>query len=507
MAATPLNLVGSTMRSRVTVPLAISLTAILAACAEPPPATPDDGVWQGEVPYEWREIRFELTLVDLGTEQPSGSIDVPDLGALGVPVNVTKTADGYQISTPVGATLDATLSATTGELTGHYTGPGTDRTPVTLVRDNAAFQQYAVPKLGADGSPVTAYQYAMPTNRDDGWQTGDLASAGIDEDGLTTFIDDVLAGNRGRLESMLIVRDGVLVLDEYFYGFTADRPHSIQSVTKSVTSLLMGVAIDQGAIDGIDQPVYEFFPEYAGKPWIDQRYPITLRHALTMSAAIDWNESVPYSDPSNSNTAMNATSDWIGYVLDRDQAGQPGEAASYTSGLSILIGGIIKNATGQYVDEFARDTLFKDLSFSNFHWLGAADGTRHTGGGLLVTARDLAKLGQLVLDDGAWRGEQIVSAAWIDESTARQLPLADALDDDSQGYGYQWWHATFAGPNDQSVRAIAGIGYGGQYLLILPTLDAVVVFNAGEYADRGNRYFDLGEAMTGSVLPALMTRP
>ncbi len=301
---------------------------------------------------------------------------------------------------------------------------------------------------------------------------------------------------------MVIAKGGQLVLDEYFYGFTPDRPHSIQSITKSVTSLLVGIAHDQGAIESLDQRVASFFPEYAAKRWVDEDYPINLRHALTMSAAIDWNERVPYSNPENSNTAMNATGDWIGYVLDRPRAGEPGGSASYTSGLSILLGGVIRNATGQYVDELADETLFRQLDVAGYHWLGAPDGTRHTGGGLHITARNLAKMGQLVLNRGTWHGEQVVSAEWIDESTRCHLPLAGAEDDATVGYGYQWWHSNFTGPDETPVPHIAGYGYGGQYLLILPTLDAVVVFNAGEYGDTA--VFNPNRAMEEYLLPAMM---
>lgn len=499
------------MGYRTAFTLALVSLTFLIGCGEPTrvaaPTAPDepslmskDGAWQGFIPYEWRTVRLQLTLTGIGTDDPAGTMDVPDLGVLNAPVNVSTEKDRVIVATPFGATLDGSF---TGEqLDGEYNGPDGSSNPITLTRDNPAFAAFDAPRLDAGGAVTLEYQYAEPADLGDGWPTGNLTDHGIAAAPIEALVTAVLAGEQGRLETMVIAKSGDLVLDEYFYGFTPDRPHSIQSITKSVTSLLVGIARDQGKIESLDQRVAGFFPEYAGKRWIDADYPINLRHALTMSAAIDWNERVPYSNPENSNTAMNATGDWIGYVLDRERAGEPGQSASYTSGLSILLGGLIKNATGQYVDEFADDTLFRQLGVAGYHWLGAADGTRHTGGGLHITARDLAKMGQLVLNRGTWNGEGVVSAEWIDESTRRHLPLAGAEDDKTVGYGYQWWHATFTGPNETPVPHIAGYGYGGQYLLIIPMLDTVVVFNAGEYGD--SAVFNPNRAMEEYVLPALM---
>ena len=459
-----------------------------------------DGQWLGFIPYEWRTVRLQLRLTGVETDNPEGSIDVPDLGALNAPVSVSTDDDRITVATPFGATIEATFTG--DKLEGVYNGTDGTSNTVTLTRNNPAFAAFGVPRLASDGSAALAYEYAEPANLDDGWPTGDLTAHGIDAAPIEAFVASVLTGEQGRLETMVIAKNGQLVLDEYFYGFTPERPHSIQSITKSVTSLLFGIAHDQGAIESLDQHVAGFFPEYTGKRWVDEDYPINLRHALTMSAAIDWNERVPYSNPENSNTAMNASGDWIGYVLDRQRAGEPGGSASYTSGLSILLGGVIKNTTGRYVDEFADETLFRQLAVSGYHWLGAPDGTRHTGGGLHITARDLAKMGQLVLNRGTWNGERVVSADWIDESTRRHLPLTGAEDDATVGYGYQWWHSTFMGPDETAVPHIAGYGYGGQYLLILPMLDAVVVFNAGEYGDTAA--FNPNRAMEEYVLPAMM---
>ena len=478
---------------------------VLASCGTDTerPVEGVEGVWQAFPEFEGREIRLEVELMRTPDGTLVGDLDLPDLGLLGLPLaEVSWNHPHLHLASPIGLAIEASMEADGNTMEAVLHSDRLADTTLTLVRDNPEFARFAVPRLGADGQPERTFAYHPPPDLDDGWTVDRLDANGIDITAVEALVEAVLREEHGHLEAMLVARNGRLLLEEYFYGFSADRLHSLQSITKSVTSLLVGIALERGDITSLEQPFYEFFPEYRSKRWIEQQYPITLWHALTMSAAIDWNESVPYSNPENSNTAMNATGDWLGYVLDREQAGTPGDLSSYTSGLSILLGGVIRNATGSYVDEFAEQTLFGDLGVSHYNWLSAPDGTRHTGGGLSITARDLAKVGQLVLNGGSWRGQQVVSADWIAESTARHLPLAADPADSSQGYGFQWWHLTLDGTRGP-VPVVAGLGYGGQYLLIMPTLDMVVVFNAGEYDDSNKRHFDMRSVMENGVLPAV----
>ncbi|MDX1383047.1 MAG: serine hydrolase, partial [Thermoanaerobaculia bacterium] len=332
---------------------------------------------------------------------------------------------------------------------------------------------------------------------DDGWPTATAAEAGLDEGPLVALMQAVLAGDYPQVHSILVARGGRLAVEEYFYGYGRERLHTLQSCTKSVTSLLFGIALEEGLLKDLDAPVHGFFPGYAGRRWVDAAYDISLRHALTMSASLAWNESLPYTDPRNDNTAMNASADWIGYVLDRERAGAPGQKFAYTSGLSILLGGVLRQATGRYADEYAAETLFPALGIDSYRWFAAPDGTRHTGGGLSLRPRDFLKIGQLVLDGGAWNGRQVVPAAWIAESTSRQTGEGDTP------YGYQWWLGSFDA-GGEAVEAIQALGYGGQILSIFPSLDLVVAFTAGDYAGDGARP---RERLERYILPAASSSP
>lgn len=365
--------------------------------------------------------------------------------------------------------------------------------PLTLVKDNPEFVRYETARLNEAGQAVREYAYRVPTQLDDGLETGVPEAERLDPAPLHALANAVLAEDYPQTHSILVARHGRLVLEEYFYGHERDRLHGIQSVTKSITSLLAGIAIERGEITGIDQPVYDFFPERKGSRWVHKRYDLTLWHVLTMTAALDWEEELPYTDPRNDNTAMNRSGDWIGYVLNRSMAGRPGEKYMYTSGLSILLGGILRNATGQHVDEYAGKYLFGPLGIREFTWFSAPDGTRHTGGGLALQARDLLKIGLMICQGGKWQGAQVVPAGWIAESTRQQTAPGD------YGYGYQW-HIRRFNKAGRTLEAVCGLGYGGQCLFVLPEVGLVVVFNGGLFTGNPKPFEKLEEY----ILPALI---
>jgi CubicO group peptidase (beta-lactamase class C family) len=462
------------------------------------------GLWQGFVYFELREFRVEIEISQNSEGELAGVADFRDSGSLGVPLKVELADDTVILSTGSGSLFEGRLlddlRAIHGEL--FAATRGTWYT-LTLEKDNEKFRRFSQPRLTEAGTVQREYSYQPPSDGEGEWPVSTLSSEAINEGQIESLIESVLRGEQGRPEAILVARDGKLVLEEYFYGFSRDRIHSIQSITKSVTSLLFGIAMDAGLVGDLDQLVYSFFPEYLGKKWIDRKSPITLAHLLNMSAAIEWK-----TEGHESLTAMYRSGDWIGYVLNLDQADVPGEAASYNSGLSILLGGVIRNTTGKFVDKFAEETLFADLQVSKYRWLAASDGTRNTSGGLILSAYDLAKLGQLVLSKGRWNGKQVVSEAWITESTKRHLPLGEesvrSTGDSpySVSYGYQWWHQRY-NVDGVPIHAIAGLGYGGQYLGIFPTLNTVVVLNNGEWGMPWERVFDYNVIVEEWILPAI----
>ncbi len=489
-------------------------TCALVACAPearrsdaPASLTPAalEGVWQGLTHLEGQEIRVEVEIRVGSDGEPSGFADFRDGGALGVPVGVSLVRDSVSIASAFGPLIAGRLSRDLETLGGRFfvATLGSWR-PLTLVRNNPKFRRFEVPRITDDGHVRRDYAYRSPAPSVDGWPVSSLAAESIDEGPIAELVEDILGERHGRPEAILIARNGRLVLEEYFYGYSRTRMHSVQSVTKSVTSLLLGIAKDRGQIGDLDQPVHTFFPEHAGRRWIDEAYPITLAHLLTMSAGVEWKGS---SDPDRGEAGWERLShddDWIGYVLDLDPVDEPGRSASYNSGLSVVLGGIIRNVTGLYVDELAEETLFADLGVTKYRWMKAADGTRETGGGLTLTAYDLAKMGQVVLDGGVWKGRRVLSDAWITESVGSPLPVADgsAMRRHTTGYAYHWWRKSYQ-VRGAAVPAIVAAGYGGQYLGIFPTLDAVVVFLNGEWDMPSERVFDYDAIVEERVLPAL----
>jgi CubicO group peptidase (beta-lactamase class C family) len=331
------------------------------------------------------------------------------------------------------------------------------------------------------GEQELDYIYAIPEQIDDSWDVSSLADEGLNTALIEELIRTCLDGKLfPKTDSVLIARNGKLVLEEYFHRQTREKLHMIQSVTKSVTSMLVGIAIERGKIEGVEQLVYPIFPEYKGRKWIDEEYDITLKDVLTMTGGLDWDESsLPYIDPKNDNVAMNLSGDWIGYTLDKGRAFKPGEKFVYCSGLSILLGGMIKNSTGMYADEYAEKHLFGPLGITDYMWTKSPQGTRHTGGGLSLRPMDFLKLGQVMLDGGTWKGKRILPEKWTKDSLREHVSIHEKIQ-----YGYQWWLYTFKTPNGP-VKTAMGRGYGGQYIMIAPTLNLVAVTTAHNFKGAG----------------------
>ena len=295
-------------------------------------------------------------------------------------------------------------------------------------------------------------------------------------------MDERLATTPGaNVHAIVVARDGVLVHERYYAGedqvgrepparvaFDATTRHNVNSATKSVVSLLVGIALDRGWITGLDVPVFSFFPEYA-----DLRTPekdrITLRHLLTMSGGLEWHEFLP---PFDSVTEMRRAVDPYRYVLERPVVAPAGRTFNYNSGSTALLGLILKKTSGKPIDLLAEAELFGRLAIDDVEWQRMPQGDPSAGGGLRLRPRDAAKIGQLVLNKGAWNGSQVVSAPWVSQSiTAQNEGPASYL------YGYQWWIGrSFA--NGRVVGWAGAFGWGGQRLIVIPELGMVVFFAA-----------------------------
>jgi CubicO group peptidase (beta-lactamase class C family) len=250
--------------------------------------------------------------------------------------------------------------------------------------------------------------------------------------------------------------------------------HDLRSISKSITSLLVGIALDRGWIKDLDEPVFSYFPEHA-----DLRTPekdcINLWHLLTMSAGLAWNEYLPYSDPANSERRMIDAPDQCRYVLQQPIARPPGAAYVYNGGLTALLAAILGRTSGRPVDELAKEMLFDPLGIQDIEWIRYADGTPNSVSGLRMRPRDLAKIGQAVLARGTWNGSRIVSEAWVDEATSPHVNGESLF-----FYGFHWWLGRSL-VRRREIKWVSGVGYGGQRLFIVPELELVVVVMAGLY--------------------------
>lgn len=295
---------------------------------------------------------------------------------------------------------------------------------------------------------------------------------------LATLVDDVRDGRFGSVGALLVARGDSLIAEHYFRGQTRDSVVPVYSVTKSVTSLLAGMAIADGRIQSVSEPLSGLFPDFGSLISADvRRERITLRDLLTMQAGIAWDEfAAPYDDPRNPVGRMLESPNWVGYVLAQPMSRPPGESFVYNSGVSVVLGEAVARAVGRPLREFAQQRLFSPLGIPAPSWHYGPGGVANAGSGLSMRAMDLLALGRLVRDRGRVGPTQLVPEGWVDESTS---PVTSS----SLGtrYGYQWWRLGPNGSFDPAMPVIAAIGWGGQTIVILPGENVVAVTTASNF--------------------------
>jgi CubicO group peptidase (beta-lactamase class C family) len=336
------------------------------------------------------------------------------------------------------------------------------------------------------------------------WATSEPGAAGLDAQALAAFDADIASGKYGLVDSMLAIRCGKLAYDRSYphdygkiYGERAKKEgplnhdlngpynyfspefhpyyrhsdlHTMQSISKTVTSITIGVAMARKEFPAdLDTPILKYFDGYKVANVDDRKRRITLRHLLTMTAGLEWHEDLAYDDPKNSADVMEATHDWVQYAIDQPMAAEPGTVFVYNSGVTQLLSRIFKKVTGKNIDDYAAEFLFKPLGM-RYHWKRSPTGLVDTEGGLYLSSRDLAKLGYLVLENGMWEGKQIVPAEWIKDSVAPHVGVGEG----DWKYGYQWWLVPYDKPSGK--LAWAAHGFGGQQLIIVPEYELVAVF-------------------------------
>jgi len=357
----------------------------------------------------------------------------------------------------------------------------------------------------SDVGAVAAYQYQIPEELGDGWETASLTEAGLDSKKLTAMMEDIQDGGYENLHSLLIAKDGRLVFEEYFRGHNPGSIDYVASVTKSITSIMIGVAIDQGLIGGVDQYLVELLPSYAQVINADPlKQKLQLWHILSMTSGIEWDEETyPYGSLQNDATRMERHPNPVQFILDRPVIREPGEQFQYSGANSMLLSAILQEATGMTVADFAKVYLFEPLGISQYRWDAYADGHTNTDGGLSLRPRDMAKIGQLMLNQGRWDGVQIVSPEWVAESTRAHTTVMLSIQ-----YGYQWWREKQA-ILLQTVEPYFAAGYGGQLITVYPDQNMVVVVT-GETAnhdENSSRYVLLRSTyILPATIPALSSK-
>jgi CubicO group peptidase (beta-lactamase class C family) len=341
-----------------------------------------------------------------------------------------------------------------------------------------------------------------PKTRDAYWRTDSPSAYGLRTTDVEQLVHQARLGNLSKLHSVLVVRDGILVVEEYFRGASRDHCQLIASVTKSVVSILVGMSLERSPEQTVDTPLVVFFPEYTDEMAGAGTSEITLAHALTMSAGMDWDEyTYPHPDDRNPNTQMYRQPDPKRFILGHHLIHPPGQTWNYNSGLSVVLGATVGKMTGRSIDKFAEQELFAPLGIDRYYWFKHPDGTVFSNGDLLLTPRDLAKIGLLVLNEGEWRGRRIVSRKWIADSTRQRITSRNDF-----GYGFHWWRGWVV-RGGREFDVLFGAGTGGQRLFIVPDLNMVVVVTAQVF---GNPRGPVGatEILVDYVIPAaLPARP
>jgi CubicO group peptidase (beta-lactamase class C family) len=366
------------------------------------------------------------------------------------------------------------------------------------------------PGVAAPTPPVT-YDYSVPADAGDGWQVANLADEGFDTQKIVSMMTRMVNHTYLGIDSIVIVRNNKLLL--YWFGKRSfdqfddwinnrdTELHVLHSTSKSFTSALIGIAIDQGHITSTQVKFYDLFAYPSYDNWDPRKAEMTLEDALTMRLGLAWDEwSTAYSDPENDLAKLtNNNADWAKALLDLPMASNPGTMFAYNTAASTAIGQALENATGTPMAEFANTNLFYPMQITNAEWSTTPTGLPVGGSGLFLKPRDLAKFGQLYIDDGVWQGQQLISSNWITDTVVRRVDISSS-DAFNEAYGFQWWldDLLYKG---QLVETWITSGFGGQFIFAIPSLDLVVAFTGHNY--NRARVDDLYTIMHDSILEAI----
>jgi CubicO group peptidase (beta-lactamase class C family) len=313
----------------------------------------------------------------------------------------------------------------------------------------------SLPQAAESGAPDVRW----PTET---WPTSTPEEQGMDSQRLAEMLETIRKRGYG-IDSVTVVRNGAIVADATGHPFEPGSRHIIHSCAKSIVSTLIGIAIDQGYLEGVGQRLVDIFPDRSVAYLDADKQAITLEHLLFMASGLECRDSYLYRW--RGLREMSQSEDWVQFMLDLPMAEPPGTRFEYCNGGSFLLSAIIQQATGMSAAEFAREHLFGPLGIHDVEWPANPQGISIGWGEMHLRPHDMAKIGYLYLNEGQWDGEQIVPADWVRASTRKHI--AGTL---QEGYGYQWWVAE-QGP-------YMALGYAGQYIVVVPEHELVVVFTS-----------------------------
>lgn len=312
-----------------------------------------------------------------------------------------------------------------------------------------------------------------PPMLNDGWEVSDLVSEDTEPARIHYLIETLHDYNKN-IHSLLIIRNNKLIVESYFGGWHRERLHTLRSASKSFISTLTGIAVDKGYIT-VDEKVFDFFSEYEHFR-NEEKNEMEIRHLLTMTAGFKWDEKSSLDHDRNDEYKLDVSDDRLAYILGKEMEALPGKKFVYNSGCPFLQAAILKRVTGEDIGVFSDKHFFKPLDITNYYWRKERDGLIPAAGPLFLRPRDMAKLGQLFLDGGKWKGTQVVSSAWVTEATATFV--GNELT--SSGYGYNWWTARET-IKEEEIRIYMARGNGGQFVFVIPDKNAVVAFTGGNF--------------------------
>jgi CubicO group peptidase (beta-lactamase class C family) len=341
----------------------------------------------------------------------------------------------------------------------------------------------------------TSYSYVQPAQLADGLPVAPMYNEGMDTGKIVALTKLLLDNTYPNIHSLLILRHGKLIYENYFAGedevvgkgyagyvnHTIDDLHDCRSVSKSFTSACIGIALKQGFIKSIDEPIYSYFPEYA-KYFDPAKRKITIRHLLTMTCVLEWDEKISYLDPKNSEIQMDRSDDPVSFILSRKLTSVPGTTWNYCAGSAQLLEEILWKATGERLDKYAEKNLFAPLGIRKYTWDSMPKNKNMTAAawGLRLRSRDLAKFGLLNMNYGKWDNTQILDTDWVKQSLSAQVSRPSESPNVLRGYGFQFWTDLLI-QRQYKTDIPWATGNGGQLIFFWRSMDILVVFTGGNY--------------------------